>query len=103
VALRDVLLAGANASVLLFVVSSTLGVGLRLTVRQISMPLRDVRLVTLSLVANFALIPIGAIAIAKLTGLDEPLSVGLLLCSVAAGAPFLIKLADFSATRRSSS
>jgi BASS family bile acid:Na+ symporter len=93
---RDILLGGANASVLLFVVSSTLGVGLRLTVQQILMPLRDLRLVTLSLVANFALIPIGSIALAKLFGLDEPLSVGLLLCGVAAGAPFLIKLAEFA-------
>ena len=33
---------------------------------------------------------------ARVLGLDEPLAVGLLLCGVAAGAPFLIKLADLA-------
>ena len=41
--LTKLLLAGANASVVVFVVSSTLGVGLRLTVGQILTPLRNGR------------------------------------------------------------
>jgi BASS family bile acid:Na+ symporter len=94
--LTKILLSGANASVVVFVISSTLGVGLRLTVTQILTPLRNGRLVALSLLANFVLAPLVAIAIASLLGLDEPLRIGLLLCGVAAGAPFLIKLADMA-------
>ena len=94
--LTDVLIAGANVSVVVFVVSSTLAVGLGLTVPQILAPLRNVRLVVLSLLANFVLAPLAAIGLAKVLGLDEPLAVGLLLCGVAAGAPFLIKLADLA-------
>ena len=94
--LTTLLIAGANISVVVFVVSSTLGVGLRLTVGQIVTPLRNGRLVTLSLLANFVLTPLAAIVIATVLGLDEPLRVGLLLCGVAAGAPFLIKLAELS-------
>jgi BASS family bile acid:Na+ symporter len=94
--LTKLLISGANASVVVFVVSSTLGVGLRLTVGQIAAPLRNGRLVALSLLANFVVAPLVAIALAKVLGLDEPLRVGLLLCGLAAGAPFLLKLADLA-------
>src|SRR4051794_15607892 len=90
------LLIGANLAVVVFVVSSTLGVGLRFTVNQILAPLRNGRLVALSLVANFVLTPLAAIVLAKVLGLDEPLRIGLLLCSVAGGAPFLLKLTDLA-------
>ena len=90
------LIRGANASVVVFVVSSTLSVGLGLTVPQIVAPLRNGRLVALSLLANFVLAPVAAIALARVLGLDEPLAVGLLLVAVAGGAPFLLKLADLA-------
>jgi bile acid:Na+ symporter, BASS family len=94
--LTELLISGANASVVAFVVSSTLAVGLALTVQQILAPLRNGRLVVLSLVANFVLAPIAAIALTRLFGLDEPLGIGLLLVGVAGGAPFLLKLADLA-------
>jgi BASS family bile acid:Na+ symporter len=94
--LTELLISGANASVVVFVVSSTLAVGLGLTLHQILAPLQNGRLVALSLLANFLLAPLAAIGLATLLGLDEPLGVGLLLCGVAAGAPFLLKLADLA-------
>lgn len=94
--LTDVLMSGANVSVVVFVVSSTLAVGLALTLHQILAPLRNGRLVVLSLLANFLLAPLTAIGLARVFGLDEPLGVGLLLCGIAAGAPFLLKLADLA-------
>ena len=94
--MTDLLIRGANLSVVVFVVSSTLSVGLALTVPQILAPLRNGRLVVLSLVANFVLAPVAAIGLAKLLGLDEPLGIGLLLVGVAGGAPFLLKLADLA-------
>jgi BASS family bile acid:Na+ symporter len=94
--LTELLIKGANASVVVFVVSSTLSVGLGLTVKQILDPLRNGRLVALSLLANFVLAPVAAIGLSKLFGLDQPLAIGLLLVGVAGGAPFLIKLADIA-------
>ncbi len=76
-----------------FVVSSMLAVGLSLTVGQILVPLRNPRLVILSLVANFLLMPLVALLIARVLRLDQPLAVALLLLGGAAGAPFLPKLA----------
>jgi BASS family bile acid:Na+ symporter len=92
----ELLISGANASVVVFVISSTLAVGLGLTVGQILAPLRNGRLVALSLAANFVLAPVVAMALAAVFGLEQPLAVGLLLVGVAAGAPFLLKLADLA-------
>jgi len=94
--LSELLIKGANASVVVFVISSTLSVGLGLTVPQIVAPLRNGRLVVLSLMTNFVLAPVAAIALARLLGLDEPLAIGLLLVGIAGGAPFLLKLADLA-------
>jgi bile acid:Na+ symporter, BASS family len=83
-------------TMLVFVVVSMLAVGSSLTVGQIVAPLRNRRLVLLALLANFVLMPAGALAIAKLLKLDQPLGVALLLLGVAAGAPFLPKLAGIA-------
>jgi bile acid:Na+ symporter, BASS family len=77
-----------------FVVSSMLAVGLSLTVAQILAPLRSMRLVFLALLANFVLMPLAAMGIARLLRLDQPLAVALLLLGAAAGAPFLPKLSS---------
>ena len=44
-----------------FVVSSTLAMGSGFTIRQIIEPLRNARLVLLALLANFVLMPLGAL------------------------------------------
>lgn len=83
-------------AMLAFVVSSMLAVGVSLTVGQILAPLRNSRLVSLALLANFVLMPLGALVIARLLRLDEPLGIALLLLGTAAGAPFLPKLAGIA-------
>jgi bile acid:Na+ symporter, BASS family len=80
-------------ALLVFVVSSMLAVGLSLTIGQILAPLRNARLVILALVANFVLMPLAALLIARALRLDQPLGVALVLLGGAAGAPFLPKLA----------
>ena len=85
-----------SIAVLAFVLSSMLAMGLGLTVSQIVAPLRNVRLVVLSLLVNFVLMPLAAVALAALLWLDQPLGVGLLLLGSAAGAPFLPKLVQIA-------
>jgi BASS family bile acid:Na+ symporter len=50
----------AMLSVLVFVISSMLSMGLSLTTKQIVEPLKDTKLVVLALVATFILVPIMA-------------------------------------------
>ena len=79
-----------------FVLSSMLAMGLGLTIGGIVAPLRDVRRVVLSLLANFVLVPLAAAGIAALLHLEKPLGIGLLVLGLAAGAPFLPKLAQLA-------
>jgi bile acid:Na+ symporter, BASS family len=85
-----------SVAMLIFVLSSMLAMGLGLAVSQIITPLRNARLIVLSLLANFVLLPLAAVALAALLRLDQPLGVGLLLLGTAAGAPFLPKLAQIA-------
>jgi len=78
---------------LIFVITSMLGMGFSLTVPQILYPLHNVRLVILSLAANIRLVPLLAIGILMVFPLSERLSIELFLLGIAAGAPFLPKLA----------
>lgn len=92
--MNEILETLAQLSVLVFVVSSMLSMGLSLSTKQIIDPLRDTRLVVLALVANFVVVPIAAYVITLALSLDEPISIGLILVSTAAGAPFLPKLVE---------
>jgi BASS family bile acid:Na+ symporter len=78
--------------VLVFIVTSMLGMGFSLTISQIMTPLKNRKLVIMSLVANFVLVPILALLIVGIIPLSEGLQIGLILVGFAAGAPFLPKL-----------
>jgi BASS family bile acid:Na+ symporter len=92
----EILQKAVPIAMLVFVLSSMLSMGLGLTVAQIIAPLRNARLVVLSLVANFVLMPLVAVALTKLLRLDDAFGVGLLVLGTAAGAPFLPMLAQIA-------
>lgn len=92
----DMLSKAVPFSILIFVVSSMLAMGFGLTVAQIVEPLRNARLVVLTLLANFVLMPLVAVGVVKLLRIDVQLGDGLLLLGCTAGAPFLPKLAQFA-------
>jgi BASS family bile acid:Na+ symporter len=92
--MNDILATLAQLSVLVFVISSMLSMGLSLTIKQIVEPLKNARLVILALAVNFILVPLVAYLITIVMPLDESVSVGLILLSTAAGAPFLPKLVE---------
>jgi BASS family bile acid:Na+ symporter len=94
--LMDLLNKAVTVAMLGFVVSSMMAMGSGLTIRQIIEPLRNARLVLLALLANFVLMPLAALALAKVLWLDNPFAVGLLVLGCAAGAPFLPKLAELA-------
>jgi bile acid:Na+ symporter, BASS family len=79
-------------SLLVFPVASMLAIGLSYTLKQIAGPLRHVGRVFRALVVNFVIVPLLALGISRLLGLEASLAAGLMLIGTAAGAPFLIKL-----------
>jgi len=92
--MSQILITLAQLSVLVFVVSSMLSMGLSLTMAQVIDPLKNRRLIIMAMAANFVLVPALAYIITIFLGLNEPLSIGLILLSTAAGAPFLPKLVE---------
>jgi bile acid:Na+ symporter, BASS family len=92
----DLKQAAISISMMVFVVSSMLAMGLGLRVSDIVAPLRNWWRVTLALVANFVVMPFAALALARMLRLEQSMGIGLLLLGMAAGAPFLPKLAQIS-------
>ena len=81
-----------DIATLVFAVSSMLSVGFSYTLRELIEPLRSARLVIVTLVANFVLVPVLAFAVTQFLSLGEAREIGLILVASAGGAPFLIKL-----------
>jgi BASS family bile acid:Na+ symporter len=92
----DLKQAAISIAMMVFVLSSMLGMGLGLRVSEIVAPLRNWRLVMLSLAANFVVMPFAALALARILRLEESMAIGLLLLGLSGGAPFLPKLAQIA-------
>ncbi|MGA8056242.1 MAG: hypothetical protein WCA12_20690 [Burkholderiales bacterium] len=83
-----------KGTVVVFVVSSMLSIGLAVRGVEIIAPMRRPAWVLRALIANFVLAPALALAIAAVLPLDPGYELGLLLLGFAAGAPFLPKVPD---------
>ena len=94
--MSEVLTAVTQVGVLAFVVASMVAMGLGLTVDRIVGPLREVRTLALLLAANFVVVPVVAIAAARLLPVDEATGTALVIYGCCAGAPFLPKLAQMA-------
>ncbi|MBD2662997.1 bile acid:sodium symporter [Richelia sinica FACHB-800] len=79
---------------LAFVVATMFGTGLKLTVKQIWEPLRNIRLVILSLVTNFLFVPIFIYLLLQVVPVTEPVKDGFIIMALASGPPALPKLAQ---------
>jgi BASS family bile acid:Na+ symporter len=77
----------ADLSILVFVVSSMLAMGMSQRFASVIAPLRRPLPVVLALVVNFALSPLLALALSRIIPLQPAHAAGLLLLSAAAGAP----------------
>lgn len=86
----------SNLVSLTFVLATIISMGLSLTLTQIIRPLRNPRFVMIALLANFVLVPAAAYILIWGFSLDEASTSGLLLVSLAAGAPGLPKLAELA-------
>jgi len=85
-----------NLSVVVFVVAIMLSMGLALNLSQIITPLKKPLLVADVLVTNFLLVPLLALLVLFLVPVDEGTKIGLIILSLAAGAPFTPKLAELA-------
>ena len=75
-----------NPIIIIFLTSTMLACGLGLTVREIFAPFRNVRLAIAAGLMNFLIVPLIAIAVSRLLGLEESLRYGLVLNALTAAA-----------------
>jgi BASS family bile acid:Na+ symporter len=94
--MNEILLGVVRLAMLVFLLGSMLDFGLGLGVREVLSPLRNARLVILSLVANFLIVPLLAVGIAQVVRLEPPFATGLLLLGLAPGAPFIPKIVQLA-------
>lgn len=94
--LSDTLQVITQVAMLVFVVGSMAAMGLGLTVARIAQPLRDLRLVVALLVVNFVVVPVAAIAAARLLPMEPAAATAVVLIGCVGGAPFLPKLAQLA-------
>ncbi len=92
--MNEILVVIDKLALFTFIVCTMLGAGLGLTVQQIWKPLRSPRLVILSLLTNFVLVPVFVYLLVQVVPLKEPIRDGLLIMAVASGPPALPKLAQ---------
>ncbi len=98
--MTEILTVIVKLSALVFVVGSMMAMGLSLTIPQIIKPLKDIKLLVLALLANFIVFPAVAYAIVQImphfTSFSEDNGIAFIVLAVAAGAPFLPKLAQMA-------
>lgn len=94
--MQEVLTVVTQVGILTFVVAGMAGLGLGLTVTQITTPLRDVRLLVTVLVANFVAVPLIAVLAARVLPMDDSSASAVILLGCCAGAPFLPTLAKLA-------
>lgn len=94
--LNQILQTLTSLSVIVFVVTSMLAMGLGLTITEILAPMQDTGLVVRAVLTNFVLVPLLAVAILGILRLSEPLAVGLVLLACSAGAPFLPRIVQMA-------
>jgi BASS family bile acid:Na+ symporter len=92
--MNEILVVIDKLALFTFIVFTMLGAGLNLTIQQIWEPLRSPRLVILSLLTNFFLVPVFVYLLVQIVPLTEGLRDGLLIMAVASGPPALPKLAQ---------
>ncbi len=78
-----------NISIFTLVAGSMVTMGLSLTVSQIVEPFKNIRMVILSLIANFLIVPLFAFGIVWLLPVSEGVRIGIILVSLGGGAPFI--------------
>jgi BASS family bile acid:Na+ symporter len=83
-------------SVFVVAMSSMMGMGLGLKLRQVLEPLSSVRRVAIAIVANFILVPVLCWLLTLMLPLSDGFRIGLMLLAAGAGSPFVPLLVSLS-------
>lgn len=94
--MAEILLSIGSIAILAFIITSMVVMGLNVTIRDLLSPMKNRRLILASIVANFILVPILAFIIIFVLPVSREMAAGLILVSLAAGAPSTPKVAELT-------
>jgi predicted Na+-dependent transporter len=94
--MAEILLSIGNIAILAFIMTSMVVMGLNVTIQDLLSPLKNRRLVLASIGANFVLVPVLAYALIFVLPVSREMAAGLILVSIAAGAPSTPKVAELT-------
>jgi BASS family bile acid:Na+ symporter len=97
----EIMFLAANLGAVIFIITSMVTLGLSNTVAQVLEPLKDKNLIIRVLLVNFILIPALAYLLVAVLSLPTGLALGLILVGTAAGSPFLPRVMQIKAEKRS--
>ena len=92
--MKEVLEVVVDVLMFAFVAGSMITSGLGLTIPQIIEPFKNKKMVLLSLIANFVLVPLFAFGIVWILPVSEGVRIGIILLAVSGGAPFIPKIVE---------
>ena len=92
--MKEVLEVVVDVLMFAFVAGSMITSGLGLTIPQIIEPFKNKKMVMLSLIANFILVPLFAFGIVRILPVSEGVRIGIILLAVSGGAPFIPKIVE---------
>jgi len=87
--MKELLEIAFKISMIVFIVGFIIKLGLGLSVSQIIEPLKNKKMVILSVIANFIVVPLFTFALLWVFHVPEGVRIGLLLLSIGGGAPFI--------------
>ena len=83
-----------NVFMFAFVAGTMITSGLGLTISQIIEPFKNIKMVILSVIANFVIVPLFAFGIVWVLPVSEGVRIGIILLSIGGGAPFIPKIVE---------
>jgi len=85
-----------DLSMIVFVVGSMMTVGLGLSISKLIKPFKNIKMLTLVLIANFIIVPLFAFLLIWALPVPEGVRTGIILLSMGGGAPFIPKIIEIA-------
>ncbi len=94
--MAEILQSIGGIAILVFIITSMVVMGLNVTIRDLLSPMKDLRFVISSILANFVFVPVLAYIIIFVLPVSNEMAAGLILVSLAAGAPSTPKVSELT-------
>ena len=94
--MQEVFKTAFDISMIIFVMGTMMTVGLGLSISKLIKPFKNIKMLTLVLIANFIIVPLFAFLLIWALPVPEGVRIGIILLSMGGGAPFIPKIVEIA-------